>query len=176
MRLRLLCLLLPTLGLLAACSRAEPPAAPPVKTIADTFPLRIGDQVIQAQIAMTSLEQQQGLMQRRDLASDGGMLFVYPAPIRMSFWMRNTPTPLDLACFDAQGLLGEVLALHPFDETPRLTQRDTYTLALETHQGWFAEHGLKPGEARLNLADVAAALTARGFAPRRYGVETPAAP
>lgn len=146
-----------------------------MRPVSATFPVRVGGHVLQLQVVVTTPEQQRGLMERRDLPADGGMIFVYPLPQRMSFWMRNTPTPLDLACFDAEGRLGEVLPLHPFDETAVVSSKDHYTLALEVHQGWFARKGLVPGETRIDHADVAAALAARGFPPSRYGLH-PAAP
>ena len=133
------------------------------------FPLSVGGKALRAQIVITQDEQQRGLMGRRDLGPDDGMLFVYPMPQQMSFWMRNTPTPLDIGFFTADGTLGEVHAMYPFDETPVRSAGADYTLALEMNQGWFAKQGLKPG-AKIALAGVAEALRARGFRPERYGV------
>jgi uncharacterized protein len=133
------------------------------------FPLTVGEKTLRAQIVVNQDEQQRGLMGRRDLGPDDGMLFVYPMPQQMSFWMRGTPTPLDIGFFKADGTLGEVCAMYPFDETPVKSAGSDYTLALEVNQGWFAKHGLKPG-ARIKLGEVAEALRARGFPPGRYGV------
>ena len=164
--------------LLGGCARAEEPksAPPKIATGSDVlgtdawFPLTVGDKTLRFQLVVTLDEQQRGLMGRRDLGPDDGMVFVYPAPQEMSFWMRNTPTALDIGFFKADGTLGEVHPLYPFDETPVKSIGADYTLALETPQGWFAKNGIKPG-AKLNLADVAAALRARGFKPSRYSAE-----
>lgn len=133
------------------------------------FPLSVGEKTLRVQIVVTQDEQQRGLMGRRDLGPDDGMAFVYPLPQQMSFWMRNTPTPLDIGFFKEDGTLGEVYAMYPFDETPVRSASSDYTLALEVPQGWFAKNGLKPG-AKINFAQLADALRARGFRPQRYSV------
>jgi uncharacterized membrane protein (UPF0127 family) len=48
------------------------------------------------ELAITPPQQQQGLMFRRDMAPDAGMLFVYRPVRRVSMWMRNTVIPLDM--------------------------------------------------------------------------------
>jgi uncharacterized membrane protein (UPF0127 family) len=133
------------------------------------FPLTVGDKVLRVQIVVTQDEQQRGLMGRRDLGPDDGMVFVYPMPQQMSFWMRNTPTPLDIGFFTPDGVLGEMQAMYPFDETPVRSAGSDYTLALEVNQGWFAKNQIKPG-AKVNLSQLAEALRARGFRPERYSV------
>lgn len=163
---------------LAGCARGTEAATQAVAKGADVknvdayFPLTVGGKSVRVQVAVNLAEMQKGLMGRRDLGPDDGMIFVYPAPQQMNFWMRNTPTPLDIGFFTPDGVLGEVYPLHPYDETTVSSQSSDYTLALEMHQGWFARHGLKPG-AKLDLAQLADALRARGFEPRRYGVTPP---
>jgi uncharacterized membrane protein (UPF0127 family) len=87
----------------------------------------------------------------------------------MSFWMRNTPTPLDIGFFDRSGKLVEIYPLHPFDETGVQSRSTELLIALETNQGWFRENGIKPG-AQLDMKALAAALEARGFKPDRFGI------
>lgn len=135
------------------------------------FPLAVGGKTLRVQVVVTEAEQQRGLMGRRDLGPDDGMVFVYPLPQQMSFWMKNTPTPLDIGFFKQDGTLGEIYPMYPFDETPVRSAGSDYTLALEVNQGWFARQGLKPG-AKLDHAQLAAALRARGFPPGRYSVNT----
>jgi len=124
---------------------------------------------LRVQVVVTQEEQQRGLMGRRDLGEDDGMVFVYPLPQPMSFWMRNTPTPLDIGFFTVDGALGEVYPMYAFDETPVQSAGQDYTLALEVKQGWFAKNGVKKG-AKVDLAQLAAALRARGFKPERYSL------
>ncbi|MEY4489759.1 MAG: hypothetical protein RIQ79_2267 [Verrucomicrobiota bacterium] len=166
---------------LTGCAKGESAAGAPktgaetpvatvaVKTVADYFPIHVGEKVVRVQIAATMPEMQRGLMGRAFIAADEGMVFLYEKPQRMSFWMRNTPTPLDIGFFQADGTLGEVYQMYPFDETPVSSQSEDYTLALEMNQGWFAKNELKPG-VKLNLKELAAALRARGFKPEKFGV------
>ncbi len=130
------------------------------KSVRDFFPIRVGDATVRMQIAVTPAEMQRGLMGRTDLGPNDGMLFVYDTPKRMSFWMKNTPTPLDIGFFTADGELREVYQLFPYDETPVASYADNYLYALETNQGWFKANGLKSG-ARLDMEALRAALQAR---------------
>jgi uncharacterized membrane protein (UPF0127 family) len=156
----------------AACARdraAAPVAAPALKTVLDFFPIRLGERTVRMQLAVRMEEMQRGLMGRRDLGPDDGMIFIYEKPQQMSFWMRNTPTPLDIGFFRSDGTLAEVHALHPFDERPVASGGSEMRFALETNQGWYRANGIKPG-AKLDLAALAAALKARGFDPAKYGL------
>ncbi len=158
-----------------AAAAAAPRAETRVATGAEAkgpdafFPLTVGGKALRVQVVVTEAEQQRGLMGRRDLGPDDGMVFVYPMPQQMSFWMKNTPTPLDIGFFKEDGTLGEIYPMYPFDETPVRSVGSDYTLALEVNQGWFAKQGLKPG-AKIDFAQLAAALRARGFPPERYSV------
>ena len=154
---------------LTGCDRQESGAAGNRKSVADYFEIRVGEKPVRVQIAVRDEEMQRGLMERRDLGVNDGMLFVYDRPQGMSFWMRNTPTPLDIGFFDRSGKLIEIYPLHPFDETGVQSRSDELLIALETNQGWFRENGIKPGQ-QLDLKAVAAALEARGFKPDRFGI------
>jgi uncharacterized protein len=155
--------------LATACARPGSTAAPPPKTIADWFPIKVGSQVVEMQLAVRDAEMEHGLMERRQLGADQGMLFVYAAPTAMSFWMRNTPLPLDIGYFDHAGELKEIYPMYPFDETPINSVSDRLQFALEMNQGWYRAHHIVPG-ARLDLVAVRAALKARGFDPVDYGL------
>jgi uncharacterized protein len=167
---------------LTGCAKGESPAAAagaPVaskvaqdsepKTVAAYFPLTIVGKVARVQIAVTMPEMQRGLMGRAFIGADEGMVFIYEKPQRMNFWMRNTPTPLDIGFFKADGTLGEVYPLYAFDETPVSSQGEDYTMALEMNQGWYAKNELKPG-AKVNLKELAAAVRERGFKPEKFGL------
>ena len=156
------------LGAAPGCARHEPaPAA--VRTAEDWFPLRVGSRTIQVQVVVYPPEMERGLMFRRELGADQGMVFVYPEPIRMSFWMRNTALPLDIGFFNARGELKEVYAMLPFDETTIQSHDAQLQFALEMNQGWFQRNGIHPGAA-LDLAALSAAIAARGADPRMFGL------
>ena len=90
------------------------------------------------------------------------MLFVYTHGQQVSFWMRNTPTALDIGYITGDGILREVYPLFPFDEQSVPSRRDDIQYALEVKQGWFEQAGIKPGD-QLDLAAVSDALVARGL-------------
>jgi uncharacterized membrane protein (UPF0127 family) len=72
-----------------------------------------------AEIADTAEERAQGLMFRDKLAANEGMLFLYPVAKPVSFWMKNTPLPLDMLFIDATGQIINVAAMaKPFDTSP----------------------------------------------------------
>ena len=150
------------------CGRGDAPQAQVApKTVADYFAIKVGDQTVQMELAVGMGEMQRGLMGRRDLKPEQGMIFVYDKPQQQSFWMRDTPTPLDVGFFDANGVLAEIYPMYPFDETPVKSRSEALKFALEMNQGWFAAHKVKPG-AKLDMKALAEALQARGLDPAGY--------
>lgn len=154
----------------AACAKegVHVPTSQP-KTGTDFFEIKVGPKVVRMQLAVLPFEQERGLMQRRDLGRDDGMLFVYAKPQQMHFWMRNTPTPLDIGFFDENGVLLEVYPMQPFDENTVASRSNQVKFPLEMNQGWFAENHVRPG-ATLDLKALAEALKARGFEPQKFGL------
>lgn len=108
-------------------------------------------------------------MHRSELGGDSGMLFPYPVPQPVSFYMKNTPLPLDLGLFDGEGVLREIHRLMPYDTTSVRSFSDEIQFALEMHQGWFAKNSLFPGT-RLDLKSVAKAIEQRGFNAVDFGL------
>lgn len=156
----------------AGCGdRAPPPAAvAAVRTVSDHFPIKLGDRTVQMQLAILPAEQERGLMQRPDLGRDEGMIFVSATPRTETFWMRNTPEALDIGYFTPEGELAEIYPLLPFDERVVSSRSNRMQFALEMRQGWYSENHVAPG-ARLDLKALSAALTARGFDPKHFGLE-----
>lgn len=159
------------LGGLASEKEQKPATVPKAgpRGAHEYFLIRIGEKPAQLQLAVTSAEMQRGLMERRSLGADEGMIFIYQKPGPMSFWMRNTPLPLDIAFFDANGVMREVYPLYPFDENVLKSRSDDVQFAVEMRQGWFRENGVRPG-ARLDVAMILNALQARGFNPADFGM------
>lgn len=153
---------------LVACT--EEGAHSEASPLSTRFPLQINEVDLSAQIAIAPVEQERGLMFRESMPANEGMLFPYTQPRRMSFWMRNTPLPLDIAFFDRDGVLREVYPLRPYDETRLSSRSDQLQYALEMNRGWFRENGILPG-AQLDLALLAEGLRARGEEPVEYGIE-----
>jgi hypothetical protein len=156
------------LVVLTACGNDAKKAEAP-KSVDDRFPIKVGDQVVQMQVAALPAEMQKGLMFVKAMGESEGMVFVFDQPQPMSFWMRNTLIPLDIGYLDADGTLKEVYPMYPHDEkSVRSVAR--HQLALEMNQGWFSRHGVKPG-AKLDMAALAEALRARGLKPELYGLK-----
>jgi uncharacterized membrane protein (UPF0127 family) len=141
-----------------------------MKGVADWFSIKVGDKTLRMQLAVRPKELERGLMERRDLGTDDAMVFVFGRPQGMSFWMRNTPTPLDIAYFSPEGVLLEYYPAYPFDEKPVPSRSQRLQFVVETNQGWFKANGVKPG-ARLEMKALSAALAARGFDPQNYGID-----
>jgi uncharacterized membrane protein (UPF0127 family) len=138
---------------------------------ADTyFPIKVGDRSLQLQLALTPSEHQKGLMFRKELPENHGMLFLFERPKQQGFWMKNTSLPLDIGYFDPGGKLLEVHKLFPYDETPVASRGRNVLIAVETNRGWYGENGVKPG-ARLDLEDLKTAIAKRGFSPSKYAIE-----
>lgn len=154
---------------LSGCREEAPAAAPAAKTVADHFDIKVGSRTAHMQVAVLPLELERGLMERRDLGADEGMIFIFEGPQRLSFWMHDTPTPLDLGYFAPAGELAEIYPLLPFDERTVQSRSSALQFALEMRQGWYKENGVRPGD-RLDLAALASALRDRGFDPRKLGV------
>ncbi|MDB6170014.1 MAG: hypothetical protein JWM88_2878 [Verrucomicrobia bacterium] len=157
------------LFLSGGCTAREPAAAPP-KSVTDFFAVRVGDRTVRMQVAVLGPEMERGLMGRKDLGADDGMIFVYRAPQRLTFWMHDTPTALDIGFFNPDGTLAEVYPLLPFDERTVASRSDRLQFALEMNQNWYRDNGVRPG-AGIDLAALKAALKARDFDPRKFGLD-----
>lgn len=71
------------------------------------------------EIADDAAEVTRGLMHRESMPKSAGMLFIYPRPQRVAFWMRNTLIPLDMIFMGADGVVRKVHEnAVPLDETP----------------------------------------------------------
>jgi len=146
-----------------------PDASAGQKTIFDHFAISVGGHPASLQLAVLESEQQRGLMQRPDLGPDEGMIFVDARPHQLSFWMHNTPEPLDLAYATADGVVVETYDLLPFDERIVYSHRSDLQIGLEMPKGWFAANGVRAGS-QIDMAAVRAALKDRGFDPGKLGL------
>jgi uncharacterized protein len=131
--------------LVAGCEqRHDPTASDPFGL--PTATLEIGHASIDAEIADTPTSSERGLMYRSSMAENHGMLFVFDAPRKATFWMKNTKIPLSIAYLDKAGKILEVKSMKPFDETIVPSATDTVGYALEMNEGWFDRHGISAGQ------------------------------
>lgn len=113
----------------------------------DRVPLRCGDATVWVEIADDPAERERGLMMRRKLDEDHGMLFVFESSSRQSFWMRNTLIPLSIAYMDDRGEILEIHDMFPLDRSAVVSQSESVRYALEVNRGWFARRGIGVGKA-----------------------------
>ncbi len=110
-----------------------------------TTRLRVAGHEVRAEVADSESERRRGLMGRDSLPEDHGMLFVYPEQRTLSFWMRNTKIPLDIAFADRRGIIVDVQTMEPESEELHRSGRPA-KYALEMAAGWFEAHGVRVGD------------------------------
>jgi uncharacterized membrane protein (UPF0127 family) len=109
-----------------------------------TTRLTIGTHMVTAEVAATDSQRATGLMHRFSIAPDSGMLFVFEASQRRSFWMRNVSFPLSIAFIDASGTIVNIEDMAPHDDRS-IWSASPVLYALEMRKGWFAQKGIGPG-------------------------------
>ncbi len=109
-----------------------------------TLKLSAGIHLITAEVANTFETRALGLMYRKSLGANEGMLFVFPDVSVHCMWMKNTFLPLSVAFIDERGTIVSIHDMQPQTETSHCAERPA-RFALEMNQGWFAQKGIKPG-------------------------------
>jgi uncharacterized membrane protein (UPF0127 family) len=100
----------------------------------------------EVEIVTTPETRAQGLMFRKSMAANAGMLFIYPASQPVSFWMKNTLIPLDMLFLKADGQIAHIAHnAVPLDETP-IDSGAAVNAVLEVNGGTAAALGLKEGD------------------------------
>jgi len=129
-------------ALLAAATTAQAQSGPQPRL--QTIDLSAGMHLIKAELAVTPEQQQIGMMFRRTMGTNEGMLFVGDEPGQRCFWMRNTLVPLTAAFIADDGTIVNLADMKPqTDDSHCSTKPVRYVL--EMNQGWFAKRGLKAG-------------------------------
>lgn len=120
------------------------------------IPLQIGGHTLFAEVAYTDKMRTQGLMGRKALAKNSGMLFVFPRAGKYSMWMLNTYIPLSVAYLNDQGVILNMSDMAPHTTTAH-SSVGAAKYALEMNQGWFATKHIKVGEKVLGIERAPAA-------------------
>ena len=109
------------------------------------------------EIADSPAKRELGLQYRRDLASDHGMIFLFPSQSEQTFWMKNTPIPLDMIFINRElKIVGIVEQAVPFSLDPRSVGTPRQYV-LEINAGLAKRNGIQPGDS----------VTFEGIATRR---------
>jgi uncharacterized membrane protein (UPF0127 family) len=106
--------------------------------------LSINGHKLTAEVAHTDPARTQGLMHRRILPENRGMLFVFDHVGLHAMWMMNTYVALSVAFIDERGIIINIADMKPqTQDTHPATKPARY--ALEMNRGWFAKRGIQPG-------------------------------
>lgn len=133
---RLLALLIAGFGGAAAAQQAP-------QRLAATR-LTTGMHVIRAELATTPEQRQIGLMHRRSMPTNDGMLFEFEAAAIQCFWMKDTLLPLAIAFIADDGTIVNIDTMVPETLDSHCPTRPVRHV-LEMNRGWFASRGIKPG-------------------------------
>jgi uncharacterized membrane protein (UPF0127 family) len=119
-------------------------AAPALAQPLPVVELKAGMHLIRAEVAADFSSRGRGLMYRKALAPNAGMLFVFDGAAIQCMWMKNTYIPLSVAFLDEKGEIINIADMQPGTEQSHCAARPAL-YALEMAQGWFAQRGIKPG-------------------------------
>ena len=127
-------------------AHAQPAAsmAPQPQLDLERATLQAGRQKISVQLARTPQQRQTGLMHRRSMPQQEGMLFVFDQPGVQCFWTKHTLLPLTAAFVDDDGTIVNLANMQPQTETPHCSAKPV-RYVLEMNQGWFKRHKVTPG-------------------------------
>ena len=106
--------------------------------------LTAGFHRIEAEVAADQQNRMVGLMNRKAMPPQRGMLFVFPENNTHCMWMRNTFLPLSVAFLDEEGRIINIEDMQPQTEDNHCAKVPA-RYALEMNLGWFSQRGIKPG-------------------------------
>lgn len=106
----------------------------------------VAEQALTVELAATPRARHCGLSHRDKLPAQRGMLFVFPAPVRVPFWMKDTRIALSIAFLDRDGRILALADMTPLDTSRVHHPAMPYHYALEVNRGWFAQHDVDVGD------------------------------
>jgi uncharacterized membrane protein (UPF0127 family) len=106
--------------------------------------LTAGMHAIRAEVADRMETRMTGLMHRKSMETNAGMVFVFDELAPHCMWMKNTFIPLSVAFLDQSGAIINIADMTPHSEQSHCATRPA-RYALEMNKGWFAQRGIKPG-------------------------------
>jgi uncharacterized membrane protein (UPF0127 family) len=130
------------IALLAVCTPAGASDNQPQNL--PTTTLQAGMHVIRAQVAQTPEQRSTGLMHRKEMPANDGMLFVFEVSGQQCFWMKNTLLPLSIAFVADDGRIVNIEEMKPQTLNSHCS-KEPVRYVLEMNQGWFAKRAIKPG-------------------------------
>ena len=119
-------------------------AAAPVLAQSPVTQLNAGMHLIRAEVVSDPGTRAQGLMYRKSMAQNAGMLFIFDEAQVHCMWMKNTLIALSVAFIDDRGAIVNIEDMQPQTEDSHCAAQPV-RYALEMNRGWFAARGVKPG-------------------------------
>ena len=110
-----------------------------------TLHVKVGTHALKVEVVADEAQRMQGLMNRKSLGREDGMLFVFDEPAYHSMWMKNTLIPLSVAFIDKDGVILNILDMEPQTLDSHMAAGPA-VYALETNKGWFAAKKIKAGD------------------------------
>ena len=102
-----------------------------------TIPIRV-------ELARSIREMSKGYMGRKNIPEGTGMLFIFKRDEKLSFWMKDTPTPLSIAFINSSGEIRETRNMTPFSRQS-VDSSEPVRYDLEVPQGWFEKNNIGKG-------------------------------
>lgn len=109
------------------------------------IPIYIKEREIWVEVARTPAERALGLMDRKHLGKEEGMLFIFEEEGYHSFWMKNTLIPLSIAFINKEGRIIKITDMKPLTLNSHSPPQPVL-YALEMNQGWFTKNKIKVGD------------------------------
>jgi len=110
-----------------------------------TSRIKVGGHELKVEVAQSEEQRMQGLMFRKQLGRNDGMLFIFDEPAYHAMWMKNTLIPLSVAFVDKSGEILNILDMEPQTLDTHMAAGPAI-YAIETNKGWFAENKVKAGD------------------------------
>ncbi len=127
------------MAVFAACAQEQPKVAITGQDGRDLV-------VVNVEVAATNAKRELGLMFRRHLDEQAGMIFLFKQPQHLTFWMKNTLIPLDMIFADSDGrIVGIVENAAPLSESMDAVDGDSQYV-LEVNGGFCKRHGIIAGD------------------------------
>ena len=115
--------------------------------------IKVGAHALRVEVVTNDEDRARGLMHRKSLGANDGMLFIFDEPAYHSMWMKNTLIPLSVAFVDAQGTILNILDMEPQTLDSHMSAGPSI-YAIETNKGWFAARKIKAGDQVAGLPGV----------------------
>ncbi len=108
-------------------------------------PIQLGHNTYQCEVASDAPTRQQGLMHRKSMPEDHGMIFIFDYEEVLYFWMKNTLIPLDIVYLNRDGKVVAIRQMKPLDESS-VGSHEPAQFAIELNAGQADKCGVKEGD------------------------------